>query len=114
MDRIKEVKKEDKKQIYSLNIICSQLSDQGDESFLLANSNEEVINNWLESLKMLINRKPNENITCFVECLLDAQLLDLHTLNVELPAEMPTVPELPGSFDFNLKPSQHDIMSVAF
>jgi hypothetical protein len=52
---------------------------------------------------MLIDSKPNANITCFVECIVDTQLLDLITLGFDIPNEIPKCPELPDNFDFQYK-----------
>jgi hypothetical protein len=78
------------------------LDEQGEHNYLLACNSEETIDAWHDGLKILINPKPNANITCFVECLIDAQLLDLHTLNYEIQPNIPHVPQLPSDFEFNL------------
>ena len=52
---------------------------------------------------MLINSQPTANITCFVECLVDTQLLDLQTLGYDIPHDIPRIPGLPSDFDFQYK-----------
>ncbi|CAF0707658.1 unnamed protein product [Brachionus calyciflorus] len=103
VDRIKEVKKEDpRKQVYILHIICYRLDEQGEEAISLCSQNEEIIDVWLDGLKMLLNPSPTANITCFVECLKDVQLLDIYTLGIEIPLNIPKIPELPTNFEFNI------------
>ena len=85
-----------------LNIIYKRYDEQGEQNILLANSGEEVIDSWYDGISMLINPRPTANITCFVECLLDAQLLDLNTLNYDIPSSIPHVPALPEDFQFNI------------
>jgi hypothetical protein len=65
-------------------------------------SSEEIIDLWYDGVSMLINPTPTANITCFVDCLIDTQLLDLVTLKYEIPTQIPRIPELPTSFDFNI------------
>lgn len=101
--RITGVKKDDsKKQSYILNIICKRLDELGDQHILLASQSEDIIDAWYDGISILINPRPNTNISCFVECLIDAQLLDLHTLNFEIPHDLPKAPKLPTDFNFNL------------
>lgn len=78
------------------------MDEQGEENILLVNQSEEIVDAWLDGISILIDPKPTRNITCFVECLMDAQLLDLHTLGIEIPHEMPKIPNLPTNFEFNI------------
>lgn len=70
-----------------------------DMQFHLYNKNEEIANAWHEGL-VLINPEVNPNIKCFIECLVDIQLLDLKTLGIAVPQKMPPVPPMPADFDF--------------
>jgi hypothetical protein len=77
--------------------------DENIEDLLLIGSpNEDIIDTWYDSINMLINAKPEPNITCFVECLVDTQLLDLQTLGYEIPHDIPKIPDFPDNFDFKL------------
>ena len=76
--------------------------DLGEQNLILASQNEEKIDAWFDGINMLINPKPTTNIACFVECLTDTQLLDLQTLNFEIPHDIPKIPDLPTDFEFNL------------
>ncbi len=106
VDRIKDVRKEDNKRLnqnYVLNIICKRLDEQGEQNIMLANPTEDIVDAWVEGISMLINPKPTTNMSCFVECLIDTQLLDLHSLNYEIPLEAPKMPQsLPADFNFNI------------
>ena len=76
-----------------MNLSCEQ-------TYLLGHQREDVIDAWLEAIEMLINSKPNPNITCIVNCLIDTQVLDLETLGFEIPQDIPKIPELPNDFQF--------------
>jgi hypothetical protein len=103
VNRIKEARKEDfKRQFFHLSLTIKKLDEQGDQTIVLASQNEEIIDAWFDGLNMLINPKPSTNVTCLVECLTDTQLLDLHTLNYEIPHDIPKIPNLPSDFEFNL------------
>jgi hypothetical protein len=71
-------------------------------TYLLGSTHEEIVDFWFDAIKMLINSEPGTNITCFVNCLIDTQLLDLQTLGFDsdIPHEMPAVPDLPTDFNF--------------
>lgn len=102
VERIKDVKKDElRKQVYLLQIVCLRLDEQGEEIITLTNQSEEIIDEWLDGLSILINPKPTPNITCFIDCLIDVQLLDIHTLGLEIPQNLPKMPELPTNFEFN-------------
>ena len=53
---------------------------QSEETYLLGSQNDEIIDIWLDAINMMLNPKATPNITCFVECLSDTQLLDIQTL----------------------------------
>lgn len=89
--------------MFSLQIVCLRLDEQGEETITLSNQKETIINSWLDGLSILINPKPTPSITCFVECLIDVQLLDINTLGIEIPKKIPEIPNLPEDFDFNIK-----------
>ena len=91
--------------IFLLNIICKRLDESGEQSIMLAHKSEEIIDAWMDGINMLINPRPTTNIACLVECLIDTQLLDLNSLNFEIPAQIPSVPPLPADFDFNFNSS---------
>jgi hypothetical protein len=95
VEQIKAVRKEDLKnrQYFALSI-------SAEVPFLIGSQREDVIDAWLEGFEMLIISKPNTNIACFVNCLIDTQLLDLQTLGFDIPQDIPKVPELPGDFQF--------------
>ena len=78
--------------------MCKRLDELGEQNIQLATQSEEIVDAWYDSINMLINPKPTTNMACFVECLTDAQLIDLHTLNYEIPAEIPILPEFPINF----------------
>lgn len=96
MEQIRSVRKEEIKnrQYFALNI-------SGEQTFLLGCQNEEIVDAWQDAIEMLINSKPSANIACFVNCLIDTQLLDLQTLGFDIPNSIPKVPELPNDFNFN-------------
>ena len=103
IERIKEVRKEDfRKPYFHLNIIYKRLDESGEQNIILACQNEEIIDAWNDGINMLINPKPTGNIVCFIECLKDTQLMDLHTLNYEIANEIPKIPDMPADFEFNL------------
>jgi hypothetical protein len=52
---------------------------------------------------MILKPKATPNITCFVECLSDTQLLDIQTLGIIISQEEPPIPPLPENFEFNFK-----------
>lgn len=85
---------------YLLNLTCKRVDKKGDQNIVLASQSEEVIDSWYDGIFMLLNPKPTPNMTCFVECLIDTQLLDLQTLNLKIPNERPRVPDLPADFEF--------------
>ncbi len=76
-------------------ITSKRFDDQGDQIFTIGNQNEEIIEAWLDGIYLLTNPKPSSNMSCFIECLIDTQLLDLQTLSMEIPHEIPKVPNLP-------------------
>lgn len=89
---------------YLLNLTCKRLDKKVDQSIVLASQSEEVIDAWYDGVYMLLHPRPTANMTCFVECLIDTQLLDIQTLNVKIPNEKPRLPlELPATFDFNIR-----------
>ena len=108
VDSIKDVRKEEIKfrqmlQLFSICIACKRLdNEQVEQTYIFGSQNEVLIDFWLDSINLL-RSKPNPNITCFVECLIDTQLLDLHTLGVEIPHLLPKCPELPLNFEFQYK-----------
>lgn len=104
LERIKDVKKEEpRRQYYLLNLTCKRLDKKVDQNIVLASQNEEIIDAWYDGIYMLLNPRPTPNMTCFVECLIDTQLLDLQTLSIKIPAEKPRVPDLPADFDFHVR-----------
>ncbi len=105
IENIKEIKKEeakkDRHQFNSILIIYLSNDKLTTETYVLSNENESIIDLWFESLNMLIDTKTTSNVTCFVECLFDTQLLDLHKLGLNcVPNEIPSVPELPEDFNY--------------
>lgn len=111
VDSIKDVKKEEIKfrqtlQLFSICITCKRSESEQNEntyvSYIFGSQSEVLIDFWLDSINLL-KSKPNPNITCFVECLIDTQLLDLHTLGLEIPHQLPKCPELPLNFEFQYK-----------
>lgn len=104
VELIKDLKKdESRKQIFSLQIVCFRMDELGEETITLSNQNEAIIDAWFDGLSILINPKPTPSITCFVECLIDVQLLDINTLGIEIPQKIPEIPQLPEDFDFIIK-----------
>ena len=107
LKNIKEVKKDDsKKDKHSVNCIqmlCETNDKLNEEIYLLGNQSEEIIDLWLDAINMLLNPKATPNITCFVECLTDTQLLDIQTLGLIIPQDKPPIPTLPDNFEFNTK-----------
>jgi len=96
VDLIKSVRKEDfKNKQYVLSITTEQVT------FLFGSGNEELIEYWVEAIDMLIAKEPGYNIECFVNCLMETQLLDLNTLGYEIPSIIPQVPKEPNDFNFN-------------
>lgn len=81
---IKDVKKDDSKKekqsISYIQLLCETIDRQGEETYLLGNQNDEIIDIWLDAINMVLNPKATPNITCFVECISDTQLLDIQTL----------------------------------
>lgn len=74
---------------------------EGDEiHYMLGNQSEEIIDTWLDGINLLIRPETNANIKCFVECLVDTQLLDLKTLGITIPNDIPSIPKLPKDFNF--------------
>lgn len=71
-------------------------------TFLFGSGNEELIEYWVEAIEMLIAKEPGYNIECFVNCLMETQLLDLNTLGYEIPSVIPKVPQEPSDFNFNV------------
>lgn len=102
IDRIKDVRKDKKHSSNHLIITFKRLDESGEQTLILASQNEEIIDAWFDGVNILKDPKPTPNIVCFVECLTDTQLLDLHTLNYEIPQDIPKIPELPADFEFNL------------
>ena len=86
-----------------LVISCKRFDEQGDQAVTIGSSNEEIIDVWLDAIYMLINPKPNANMSCFIECLIDTQLLDLQKLGIEIPHELAKVPKLPDDLDIGVK-----------
>lgn len=87
-----------------ISISCKTPDGQNDETYILINSNDEIINLWFEGI-VLLTKQPNSksaSLTCFVECLFDTQLLDIQTLGINIPNERPAIPPLPEDFDFNM------------
>ena len=88
---VKEIKKLENTIIIVMN--------HDDMQFHLYNKSDEIANVWHEAL-VLINPEVNPNIKCFIECLVDIQLLDMKTLGIAVPQKMPPVPPMPLDFDF--------------
>ena len=96
-----------------LVIVYSREDDYGEQSLVLASNNEWIVESWVDAIHLLINAKPSANMTCFVECMVDAKLMDLNTLGCEIPAEVPAIPPLPASFQFNWPASTTTTMATA-
>jgi len=96
------VRKDKKQSSNHLILTFKRLDESGEQTLILASQNDEIIDVWYDGINMLIDPKPTTNIACFIDCLIDTQLLDLHTLNFEIPHDIPKVPQLPADFEFNL------------
>lgn len=95
------LRKEKNQNHYQINLTAkSYLDEQTEETYILSNNSTEIIETWTDGLNMLIDPKPNANIKCLVECLVDTQLLDLKTLGFIIPNTIPKIPQLPDNFDF--------------
>jgi hypothetical protein len=105
LDLIKEIRKEearkDRNQYNSIHLVYYSNDRLTTETHVIGHDNENTIDLWYESINMLVDPKTTSNITCFVECLFDTQLLELHKLGLScVPNEIPNVPELPVDYNF--------------
>ena len=66
---------------------------------MLGSQNEVLIELWLDAIKLLMGES-SPNIDGFVDCLIKAELLDLDTLDYDIPKDIPEIPSLPADFEF--------------